>query len=79
MKKIKNGVDLWKIVDPCPEEFLRSDSGGPRRRVILCHALSIARPDTFGCSTFHGLVASSERLAEMTERAPLKASTGWTA
>lgn len=21
MKKIKNGVDLWKIVDPCPEEF----------------------------------------------------------
>jgi hypothetical protein len=21
MKKIKNGGDLWKIVDPCPEEF----------------------------------------------------------
>jgi len=21
MKKIKNGDDLWKIVDPCPEEF----------------------------------------------------------
>jgi hypothetical protein len=21
MKKIKNGLDLWKIVDPCPEEF----------------------------------------------------------
>jgi hypothetical protein len=21
MKKIKNGIDLWKIVDPCPEEF----------------------------------------------------------
>jgi hypothetical protein len=21
MKKIKNGVELWKIVDPCPEEF----------------------------------------------------------
>ena len=21
MKKIKNGVDLWKIVDTCPEEF----------------------------------------------------------
>src|SRR4051794_12901304 len=21
MKKIKNGEDLWKIVDPCPEEF----------------------------------------------------------
>jgi hypothetical protein len=21
MKKIKNGMDLWKIVDPCPEEF----------------------------------------------------------
>jgi hypothetical protein len=21
MKKLKNGVDLWKIVDPCPEEF----------------------------------------------------------
>jgi hypothetical protein len=21
MIKIKNGVDLWKIVDPCPEEF----------------------------------------------------------
>jgi hypothetical protein len=21
MKKIKNGVDLWHIVDPCPEEF----------------------------------------------------------
>ena len=21
MKKIKNGVDLWKIVDPCPDEF----------------------------------------------------------
>ena len=21
MKKIKNGVDLWKIVDPCPEEY----------------------------------------------------------
>jgi hypothetical protein len=21
MKKIKNGVDLWKIVDPCPEAF----------------------------------------------------------
>ena len=21
MKKIKNGVDLWKIVDPCPVEF----------------------------------------------------------
>ena len=21
MKKIKNGTDLWKIVDPCPEEF----------------------------------------------------------
>ena len=21
MKKIRNGVDLWKIVDPCPEEF----------------------------------------------------------
>ena len=21
MKKIKNGPDMWKIVDPCPEEF----------------------------------------------------------
>lgn len=21
MKKIKNGTDLWKIVDPCPEEW----------------------------------------------------------
>ena len=21
MKKIKNGTDLWQIVDPCPEEF----------------------------------------------------------
>ena len=21
MKKIRNGIDLWKIVDPCPEEF----------------------------------------------------------
>ncbi|MBY0381406.1 MAG: hypothetical protein K2W78_05775 [Xanthobacteraceae bacterium] len=21
MKKIKNGPDLWKIVDPCPDEF----------------------------------------------------------
>ena len=21
MKKIKNGVELWKIVDPCPEEW----------------------------------------------------------
>ena len=21
MKKIKNGSDLWKIVDPCPEEW----------------------------------------------------------
>ena len=21
MKKIKNGTDLWRIVDPCPEEF----------------------------------------------------------
>src|SRR5271168_1075796 len=21
MKKIKNGVDLWKIVDPCPDDF----------------------------------------------------------
>jgi hypothetical protein len=21
MKKIKNGADLWKIVDPCPEDF----------------------------------------------------------
>ncbi|MDO9560146.1 MAG: hypothetical protein Q7J60_00850 [Bradyrhizobium sp.] len=21
MKKIRNGKDLWKIVDPCPEEF----------------------------------------------------------
>ena len=21
MKKIKNGADLWQIVDPCPEEF----------------------------------------------------------
>jgi hypothetical protein len=21
MKKIKNGRDLWKIVDPCPEDF----------------------------------------------------------
>src|SRR6476646_6753360 len=21
MKKIKNGADLWKIVDPCPEEW----------------------------------------------------------
>ncbi|MTW19234.1 hypothetical protein GJ689_23845 [Rhodoplanes serenus] len=21
MKKLKNGYDLWKIVDPCPEEF----------------------------------------------------------
>jgi hypothetical protein len=21
MKKITNGADLWKIVDPCPEEF----------------------------------------------------------
>ena len=21
MKRIKNGVELWKIVDPCPEEF----------------------------------------------------------
>jgi hypothetical protein len=21
MKKIKNGMDLWTIVDPCPEEF----------------------------------------------------------
>jgi hypothetical protein len=22
MKKIKNGTELWNIVDPCPEEFL---------------------------------------------------------
>jgi hypothetical protein len=21
MKKVKNGMDLWTIVDPCPEEF----------------------------------------------------------
>lgn len=21
MKKIRNGADLWRIVDPCPEEF----------------------------------------------------------
>ena len=21
LKRIKNGVDLWKIVDPCPEDF----------------------------------------------------------
>ncbi|WP_299815337.1 hypothetical protein [Tardiphaga sp.] len=21
MKKIKNGVEMWKMVDPCPEEF----------------------------------------------------------
>ncbi len=21
MKKIKNGIELWKIVDPCPEDF----------------------------------------------------------
>ena len=21
MKKVKNGVELWKIIDPCPEEF----------------------------------------------------------
>nr|GAJ35979.1 hypothetical protein BDOA9_0151900 [Bradyrhizobium sp. DOA9] len=21
MKKIKNGIDLWKIVNPCPEEW----------------------------------------------------------
>ena len=21
MKKVKNGPDLWAIVDPCPEEF----------------------------------------------------------
>jgi hypothetical protein len=21
MKKVKNGADLWKIVDPCPDEF----------------------------------------------------------
>jgi hypothetical protein len=21
MKKIRNGVDLWRIVDPCPEDF----------------------------------------------------------
>ena len=21
MKKIKNGMDLWRIVDPCPEDF----------------------------------------------------------
>ena len=21
MKKIKNGADLWQIVDPCPDEF----------------------------------------------------------
>lgn len=21
MKKIRNGMDLWKMVDPCPEEF----------------------------------------------------------
>jgi hypothetical protein len=21
MKKIRNGTDLWKIVDPCPEDF----------------------------------------------------------
>src|SRR5262249_15530171 len=21
MKKIKNGVDLWKIIDPCPDEW----------------------------------------------------------
>ncbi len=21
MKKIKNGADLWRIVDPCPEDF----------------------------------------------------------
>jgi hypothetical protein len=21
LKKIKNGIDLWKIVDPCPQEF----------------------------------------------------------
>jgi hypothetical protein len=21
MKKIKNGTDLWKIIDPCPKDF----------------------------------------------------------
>jgi hypothetical protein len=21
MKMIRNGVDLWQIVDPCPDEF----------------------------------------------------------
>lgn len=21
MKKVKNGMELWKIIDPCPEEF----------------------------------------------------------
>jgi hypothetical protein len=21
MKKLRNGADLWKVVDPCPEEF----------------------------------------------------------
>ena len=21
MKKVKNGAELWKIADPCPEEF----------------------------------------------------------
>jgi hypothetical protein len=26
MKKIKNGGELWKIVDPCPEAFYARDS-----------------------------------------------------
>src|SRR6202165_49620 len=30
MKKIKNGEDLWKIVDPCPEEFLTRTMRGFR-------------------------------------------------
>src|SRR5258708_39966616 len=43
MKKIKNGEDLWKIVEPCPEEWRSSLATAgrhsyshhhPRKRVI---------------------------------------------
>ncbi len=30
MKKIKNGIDLWKIVDPRPEDFDASVRAGER-------------------------------------------------
>src|SRR5258707_15206642 len=46
MKKIKNGGDLWKIVDPCPEEWRARRHRAPPDLSLLPSSSNVPTPRT---------------------------------